>query len=766
MAPTESLTAMPGARYRRLPGAHLLILFGLAICAGAALLFLVQPLFARLALPLLGGAPAVWNTAMVFYQAALLAGYAYAHLATRWLGPRRQALVHLAVLAVAALALPIAVPAGWTPPAGSSPVPWLLALLAVAVGLPFFAVAATSPLLQAWFATTGHPAARNPYVLYTASNLGSVLALLGYPAVVEPTLRLAAQSRLWSLGYAGLVALVAACAVGVWRATGAGSRGAAGPPAIGARLPAAAPRTEAGVPAPPPPGRARRARWVLLAAVPSSLMLSVTTYLGTDIAAIPLLWVVPLALYLLTFILVFGRRRRVPHRFWVEALPLALLPAVLVLVARANEPLAMVLLAHLLAFFVAAMVCHGELAADRPDPSHLTGFYLWLALGGVLGGAFTALAAPVVFTGIVEYPLVLVAVTLLPARPRAAWEGRGRRELDIVLPLMMGGTLLAVIRGLEGSCLGPGAIGPAVGTLTLGCVFFARRPLRFSLALAVLLVAGSAYRGAEGQLLHAERSFFGVSRVSRDPDGQYHLLMHGTTLHGMQALEPARRREPLTYYHASGPVGDVFAALDRLAERRAVAVVGLGAGSLACYGRPGARWTFYEIDPAVLRIASDPRHFSFLHDCPPRVFVRLGDARLVLAGAPDAAYDLIVLDAYSSDAPPLHLITLEAVRLYLSKLAPGGVLLFNVSNRHLRLAPVLGALARAAGLVARARDDAAVGPAERARGKTESHWIVMARRVEDLGALATDPRWSSVAPADGAPWTDDFASLLTAFRWR
>jgi hypothetical protein len=304
-----------------------------------------------------------------------------------------------------------------------------------------------------------------------------------------------------------------------------------------------------------------------------------------------------------------------------------------------------------------------------------------------------------------------------------------------------------------------------VGLVTLLCLSFWRRPVRFALGLAALLLAGSVYRGEEGQLLFAERSFFGVSRVTRSPGGDYPMLMHGTTLHGMQSLEPARRREPLTYYYATGPLGRFLAAAESSALRRAVAVVGLGTGSLACYGTPEQRWTFYEIDPAVFRIAGDTRFFTFLRDCPPKTFVILGDARLTLARAPDAAYDLIILDAYSSDSPPVHLITLDAVRLYLSKLAPGGVLFFNISNRHLVLEPVLAAIARAAGLVVRARDDGLIEDAQRLLGKTESQWVVMARRAEDLGALQHDPLWKAAAAPGLAPWTDNFASLLTALRW-
>jgi hypothetical protein len=382
-----------------------------------------------------------------------------------------------------------------------------------------------------------------------------------------------------------------------------------------------------------------------------------------------------------------------------------------------------------------------------------------------VGGAFTALLAPLLFTNVLEYPLVLALLPLLPSRSPSAWQGRTRQVLDVVLPLGLGVLTVGLIVGLERFGRGPEAIGPAVGLLTLLCLTFWRRPVRFALGLGALLVAGSVYRGEEGQLLFAERSFFGVSRVSVSPGGDYHMLMHGTTLHGMQSLSPARRQEPLTYYHPDGPLGQLLVDAEGPRPRRRVAVVGLGAGSVACYGTPEQQWTFYEIDPTVLRIASNPRFFTFLRDCPPKVFVILGDARLTLARAPDAAYDLIILDAYSSDAPPLHLLTLDAVRLYLAKLAPGGVLALNISNRTLALEPVIGTIARTAGLVARTRNDRRVDAAERLAGRVESQWVAMARRPEDLGALRDDPRWPAAADPDLAPWTDDFASLLSALRW-
>ena len=736
----------------------MLVTYAVTIFLSATLLFLVQPMFARMVLPLLGGAPAVWNTAMVFYQAALLAGYAYAHAATAWLGLRRQIALHAVVLLLPLLVLPIGVPRGSTPPGQDNPIPWLLAVLVVAVGLPFFVVSTSAPLLQKWFAATGHRAAADPYFLYAASNLGSMLVLLAYPSLVEPYLRLGQQTRVWAAGYALLVLLTFACAALVWRSLGR----PAGPALAGG---SDGPPPEADAPA---PTAGRRLRWVLLSFVPSSLMLGVTTYLSTDIAAIPLLWVIPLAIYLLTFILVFARRPPISHGIMVEILPIVMLPLVLVLASRATGPLALVLPVHPLALFVVAMVCHGELARDRPATRHLTEFYLWMSVGGVLGGIFTALAAPLVFTTVLEYPLTLVLGCLLVRRPKAAPDRPVQRLLDVALPValaLLGAGLVTLVQA-GGPETARGYMGLVFGLLVLVCFAFSRRPIRFGLGIAAVLLAATLYRGEEGRLLYAERSFFGINRVTLDDTGRYHFLMHGTTLHGMQALEPARRREPLAYFHRTGPLGQLFAAYDRTRPRESVAVVGLGAGSIGCHAQAGQRWIFYEIDPVVERIARDARYFTFLRDCVPGVPVVLGDARLSLAAAAPGAYDLLILDAYSSDAPPLHLITREALSLYLAKLAPGGVLVFNVSNRHMDFEPVLANLAREAGLTAVVQDDPVVGDDDYARGKRPSEWVVMARQPVDLAPLAGDPRWRLARGEPGAAiWTDDFAALIQTFKW-
>jgi hypothetical protein len=440
----------------------------------------------------------------------------------------------------------------------------------------------------------------------------------------------------------------------------------------------------------------------------------------------------------------------------------------MVLASRATGPLGLVLPVHPLALFVVAMVCHGELARDRPGTRHLTEFYLWMSVGGVLGGVFTALIAPLVFTTVLEYPLTLVLGCLLVRRPKAAPDRPAQRVLDLVLPVALGllgaGLVGLVQRGDPESARAH--MGLVFGLLVLLGFAFSRRPVRFGLGIGAILLAAQLYRGEEGRLLYAERSFFGINRVTLDDSGAYNFLMHGTTLHGMQALDPARRREPLAYFYRTGPLGQLFAAYDRDRPRHSVAVVGLGAGSIACHATPGQRWIFYEIDPVVERIARDPRYFTFVRDCVPGVPVVLGDARLSLASAPPAAYDLLILDAYSSDAPPLHLITREAVSLYLDKLAPRGVLVFNISNRHMDFEPVLANLARDAGLTALVQDDPVVSDEEYTRGKRPSEWVVMARRPDDLAPLAGDPRWRVARGEPGAAlWTDDFAALIQTFRW-
>jgi hypothetical protein len=719
------------------------LLFSAALFVSALLLFSVQPLIAKMLLPYLGGSPAVWNTCMVFFQVMLLAGYLYAHVLPRKIGDRKHAIFHLVLLLTAALLLPIGVPEkaiALLPSASSAPV-WLLTTLLTTVGLPFFILSTNAPLLQSWFSHTSDRRARDPYFLYAASNFGSLLALLSYPLLLEPNLKLRDQSLLWMGCYVLGLVLIFICAIVFL---------------TGKATPVPAQETEP-VESSVPLSWTRRLRWLALAFVPSSLMLGVTTYLSTDLTPVPLLWVVPLSIYLLTFILQFSRRQA-NIRLWGRfLLPLLTLPVVISLVCGISQPLWFFLPAHLAFFFAAAMVCHGQLANDRPGSQHLTEFYLWLSIGGALGGLFNAILAPLLFNSVAEYPLMIVLGCLM--RP---WKTEDLNRRDFVGPVAIL-VLLCVILLMLQRFEAPSRSYLILFTASvLVAYFLVERPVRFGLAIFAVLVGGALYTPELGKTLHAERNFFGVLRVMMDGHGTVHYLMHGTTQHGRQFIDQSRRCEPLSYYHRAGPFGSITSVLTKQQPAR-VAVVGLGAGATASYATTGQEWTFYEIDPAVVEIARDPRYFSYIGGCANGAinFV-LGDGRLRLKEAPEGYYSLIALDAFSSDAIPLHLLTREAVGLYRSKLANGGLLTFHISNRHLDLSPVLGSAARSYGLTALIMRDGAAS----AEGKDASIWVVLARRPEDLKPLTVDTRWQSLgAPDDFRPWTDDFSNIFSVL-WR
>jgi SAM-dependent methyltransferase len=716
--------------------------FALAVFWGAFLLFLVQPLFARLVLPVLGGSPSVWNVAMVFYQFTLLLGYGYAHLLTRQ-SPKTQRILHLGLCLLPLVVLPLALPADAAPPADRNPTGWLLLLLASTVGLPFLAVSTTNPLLQRWFASTAHRSSADPYFLSAASNLGSLLALLSYPLWIERFFELPAQSQLWTWGYGLWILLLAACALAPKR------------PAPSAASP---------VPAPEKIPFSRIFRWLLLAFVPASLMMSVTTWLTTEIGSAPLLWIIPLSLYLLSFVPAFARRPWFSWSTAQRAVPLILTLLAVALVSRANHPPLLLFSLHLAALFLISTVCHGQLAADRPPPEHLTAFYFWMSLGGVLGGAFNALLAPVVFTNVLEYFLTVALAAWLAIPQKIS---SSRRVHDVLAATAVGLVAWILVEAVERFGLGGSRFATLLmfGPPVLLCFSFSRNPLRFSLALGALFLAGQTATGVYGPVIFAERSFFGIHRIQ--DDGQYRRLIHGSTLHGAQALAPTRRSEPLAYYARSGPLGQVFAALPERPDGFRVGGIGLGVGSAAAYARTGEDWTFYEIDPSVVRIAENPQWFTFLSDAAAKPRIILGDGRLTLHAAPDHGYHLLILDAYSSDAVPVHLLTREALQLYLQKLAPGGLLLFHVSNRYLDLEPVLAALAADQGLAAFLQNDESLTEADYRSGKSPSRWIAAARQPETLAFLQRDARWQPPQKPPGfGVWTDAHSSLLSALRGR
>ena len=715
-------------------------LFATTLFLSSFLMFTVEPMVARQMLPVLGGVPMVWNGCVVFFQAVLLAGYGGAHLLTKGVAPRVRLLVYAGLSVLPVMFVSVGVTAAAD--ASQAPLSWLLMALLTSVGPLFLVLGVSASVLQATFASTRHESARDPYFLYAASNSGSLVALMAYPTFIEPLLGLSSQARVWTIGYGVFVLLVLACAVAARFALTGGV-------AVASRDTVDSTATD-GI------TWRRRVRWCLLAAVPSSLMLGVTTALTTDIAPVPLLWVAPLALYLLTFVAAFGKTGARETALAARWLPILLLAVSANLLLGVRPPLVAGLLLHLVPFLAAAMLCHGRLAQDRPSPRHLTEFYFWLAFGGMVGGLFNTLAAPLLFARILEYPLALAAVAFL--RPRDAALG-ARRALDLALPIAAVAIAGAVILGVWPST------SPVIVTALAVCIGLTwwRRHQTIILATvaAVFLLASPWASLTTEPPLHAERTFYGTYRVTTLPGSTYRSLKMGTTLHGVQNTVPGRQREPLGYYHRTGPFGHLMAAVPHMRQPGSVAAIGLGIGTLSAYAQPGQAWTFYEIDPAVERIARDDRYFTFLKACGAQCRVVLGDARLSLVARPDARYQLIVLDAFSSDAIPMHLLTQDAMAVYLSHLAPHGVLAFHVSNRHLSLSPVVGRLAGHNGLVALQFRDRPQPGMRWASDKAPSWWVMMARTPGDLGALARDVRWTVPKVAAATPlWTDDFSNVF------
>jgi hypothetical protein len=730
------------------------ILFAVAIFTSACLVFVVQPMAAKLILPTLGGSPSVWNASMVFFQTALLAGYAYAHLLQRLASLRAQVAAHLALLALAALFLPLRISGVFGDPDGAQPALWLLATLAVSIGAPFAVLSATAPLLQAWYARVraGQADGANPYVLYAASNLGSFLALLAYPVLIEPLASLSGQRLGWSLGYGLFVAMVIGLGLLVWR------------------------RREVGAAEPAPLAVSAPIAWrekgmlVLLAAAPSSLMLGVTAHLTTDVASAPFLWVIPLALYLLTFVIAFQTRPAVPP---VVALVLqgAMAAACAALIAFRTGEWLLVFTVNLAAFFFTALMCHQRLAAKRPPPDRLTEFYLLLSLGGVVGGAFNGLVAPMVFNMVWEYPLVLVAAALL--RP---WSRREMRPWEIICAVA--GVVIAFLGpvSMEAVRYAPdirAAVPDAqlirfaqaiLGVAALFAFLVRDRAVLFALVLGAIVWSGyHLARGYDWAL--SERSFFGVMRVARIDDplmgGPVHVLMHGTTLHGAQAQAAARICQPTLYYATSTPLGQAMLQTQaRHLDGARVGVVGQGSGAMAAYKRQQDRLTFFEIDPMVDRLSRDPRWFSFIDGCadgPVRTVI--GDARLTMDREPAGSYDLLIIDAFSSDAVPTHLLTVEAIRGYLRLLSSDGVVVLHLSNRNLEITRPAEAAAQALAVpnlhqVYLEKS----GQGQMAEASTEA--LLIGKSEAAVQPYRDDGRWRWLDKTEVRPWTDDYVNLF------
>ena len=747
----------------------LAIVYTMAIFTSAVLLFLVQPMVGKMLLPWLGGASAVWNTCMVFFQLLLLAGYSYAHLLTRFVPRRGQWVVHILVLSVAWIVLPMRLPVLAIDPV-EAPMRWLLFTLGSMVALPFFAVSTTSPLLQRWFSYSAHPSARSPYFLYAASNVGSVVALLGYPLLVEPSLSLVPQTNLWRAGYTVLLGLIAlAGGMVLWRGRNIASDNKR--PESEEDLPEDA-GSESHDGEEPLTWR-RRLTWVGLAFVPSSLLLGVTGFLSTDIASFPLLWVIPLTLYLLTFVLVFAKKPIVPGHHAGRVMFILATLLTITIVVETIHPAWLLVPSHLLVFFLAAWAAHARLAKDAPSPKHLTEFFFWMSLGGVLGGALNTFVAPLFFERIWEYPIMLAIACMirLPSeRERESWDEdeKRRRQKDYLMPVLTAGATALNVLGITALGLetNPFALILSFGLPALICFKSSERPRRFGASLiAISLVGTLTFTGSRGRVLEIERNFFGVVSVKDSPKEEFRMMFHGSTVHGRQRISRRDECEPLDYYHRRGPMGDLFRVK---AGAGNIGIVGLGAGSLACYASGRQYWTFFEINPAVIAMAQDEQHFTFLANSKAaKIDHVLGDARMELAGRAGTHFDVLVVDAFSSDAIPMHLITREAMQIYIHRLTPNGVLAMHISNRVFDLRPVIARFAGELGLVMMIRNDQQLTPDQIAQGHSPSVWVVLAKKREPLKRLALSNQWSWVTPDPEnkmKTWTDDYSNILSVLK--
>ena len=744
-ATTDTEIAAPTEQTR-----HIVLLIAPTIFLSAFLLFCSEPMVGKMMLPLLGGAAAVWITCLLFFQLMLLAGYLYAHVLESYANVRAQMLAHACLMMLAIIFLPMHFATGPDAAASSNPTLWLLGQLIKSVGIPFGVVSTTAPLLQNWLSKTGTTSGRDPYFLYAVSNAGSLLALLAYPFLIEPRLGVRLQSESWFAAYAVLVLMVFGGATVVWKHLGEGET---------------LTRRDLGTAALPP---RERVYWLAAAFVPSALMLAVTNHLLLNLASAPFLWVMPLATYLITFMIAFGRRFRLSHMTLSRIVPVILLvlfPFVAASKSVSADRLWYVLGSHLFLLFGGALLCHTALASRRPDTRHLTEFYFWVALGGALGGIFTALIAPFMFNTVVEYPLLVAMIAFF----RQTRDPEQKIKLfDLLFPAVLGLLVAAAWYGLKWAMVDitdDWKTALAIdAVLVLVAYLFRNRRFRFALAMVVLIfgyrLALPTFLDSDYQVVYIARDFFGIKKVVYEVESNMRKLLHGDTLHGLESQDPALSGKPISYYHETGPAGDVMKMLNDRPDQH-IGVVGLGTGSMAGWARPNRRVTFFDIDPQIQDIAL--YFFTFLRRCDKNCDIVIGDGRLAIEKARDGEFDVLLLDAFASDSIPAHLVSREAVQIYLQKLKPNGLILFHVSNRYMNVEGLVSALILDASLQGLVRYD----DDEEPTGKTSSDYVIAARHREDIETLEQKDGWTPVEkPSNIQPWTDDYSNMLSIIRWR
>jgi hypothetical protein len=740
------------------PAAAILPVTAFTIFLSAFLLFSVQPFFAKMVLPRLGGTPAVWSVAMVFFQTVLLAGYGYAHVLSKYFRLQTAVLIHLCVLGVALFALPMALPDGWRRPPADGEALWLIGLFTVSVGLPFFAVSANGPLLQAWFARSGHAHAKDPYFLYGASNIGSFASLILYIILIEPLFDLGQQSVLWTGGFVLLAMSIASCGYLARRLSISSGYEISTGEAVSADDDAK------------PVEWIDRITWVALAFVPSALLVAVTAHISTDIAAAPFLWIVPLALFLLTFVIVFAKNPVLKPALVEKVLPFLLVATIYFTSNTRMLPMPVNLLLHVSTFFFVAMHFHGMMAARRPASKHLTEFYFAMSIGGVLGGIFSSLAAMHLFSWTAEYPLLLLVALATLKRFNGGSLRRMIAFTTVAATALVGVFALAHL-ATGGMLYGNGASLGLINLLLIAAAFYGL--VRIPAVVPALCIAVFANTFIKMNYYHSaftDRSFFGVVRVLDLKEQGVRNFLHGTTLHGAMRLQDVNSDKqplPLTYYTADGGLnGTIIAARENAGGLLPMTgIIGVGAGSLSCQMLPGEGQELVEIDPLVMKVAQDPKYFRFLSDCAKDATVHIGDGRLVLEDSPANHFDHLIVDAYSSDSVPVHMMTTEAIGMFMTKVKAGGMLVMHLSNRHLDLQGVVAANAEKLGLKVVTGTFVPKNDAETVNMATNSIVAVLARNEKDFGALLKDSRWQSPSSEGMTPWTDGYSNILQAM-WR
>ena len=794
----------------------MVVLFTLTVFLSASLLFSIQPMIAKALLPVFGGGSSVWTTCMLFYQTLLLLGYLYAHILMTKFSRRAQMVIHGSLLILALIAGVMFDTPEAPAQASTFPVPWLILQLVLISGLPFFAISSAGPLIQGWFSRTDHHRAHDPYFLYAASNAGSLIGLLAYPLIFEPNIGLMNQRKFWLIGFGVFLFLAIYAASKTKKPVVETAKQAKRRRKEEARAAMVSPNPEAEQGedrVDEPITFKRRLYWIYLAFIPSTMLLGVTTYITTDVVSLPLLWVLPLVLYLVTMIIAFGAHAERAVKDFTRPMVMLVIGAMILLMANklhAEGSMMLIVLVELFLLTTIGIVCHGRLALNRPAAKHLTEFYLLMSVGGALGGLFNGIVAPLVFTTNLEYPIALVlSVSILPwskdvagMAARDALRIRLLRRIGIpfvsVMYVMTMGIFGEQVVGLVNNVFFAGASQSSPVNMTqIALITFVPALLVYlawkdGLACALTLLipmAAIQYDDIVDQgVVYRARTFYGTHEVTEeyvqdehaDRVVKIHVIKHGTTMHGIQYLDPDLELEPLGYYHFNGPCGIIMRTIKSMRPDGArIGIMGLGSGAISAHGRAQDEIVFFEIDPEVERIARDPKLFTYLAKAPAKIEVRLGDARKLIEesqAAGEEKFDLLHADAFSSDSIPVHLLTEEAIELYFDRLTDDGMVVLHISNRYLDLMPLAYELAKVStptatnplGIPPLISDqfDQDIPDAERMY-HFPSRWVVLTRSVETGQRLIDAGMDIYIMDEEDRIklWTDDFSNIISLINW-